>query len=68
MIEHRVFQMIENDGIELAFLLLDVHAKRSVKQARRILEAAIAKFLEGPAGIDRRHGQKKIKGRDDVVY
>ena len=62
MIEHRIFQMIEDDGIELAFLLLDINAERPVKQAWRKLKAAVAKLLKRPAGIDRRDGQKKIEG------
>ncbi|MND87322.1 hypothetical protein D3C80_793180 [compost metagenome] len=62
IIKHGIFQMVEDDGIELAFLLLDIDAERSVKQAGRELEAAVAKFLEGPAGVDGRDGQKKIEG------
>ncbi|MND54102.1 hypothetical protein D3C80_451540 [compost metagenome] len=67
MIEHRVFKMVEDDGIELALLLLHIHAQRPVKQARRVLEAAIAKLLECPPRIDGRDGEKKIEGGDNLV-
>ncbi len=67
MVKHRIFQMIENHRIELSLLLLDIDAQRPVEKTRRELEAAVPKFLEGPAGIDWRDGEKEIEGRYDIV-